>query len=485
MRWAGWTGTSGFWAAVTLAVALLVNLGDLRHPSGALWDESYYMTTTQRYLEGRAQYASHPPLGLMLIAAGDRLAGRNDPAATHAMVALKTVRGDQIPAGYDFFGIRFASALCGALATLAFYAMMIWLTGRARLAALLTIPILFDNALIVQFRAAQLDGPQILFTVFALWAFLGAIRGTRSSHVAFGICVGLATMVRLNGVLLSLLGIAILWADIRRNGFGPGRLRDVAAMLLPFVATVALVLLVHVLASPHLPAFDAAGSKDLLYMTPSYQAWLRDGGMLSPAVVWDAATGYWRFMMADLGGMTLVDANGSSPLAWPFGQKTITYRWVSGPRGTAYVQMVPNLLGWWLAAGAILVGSVGTIATRPARDPDPRRFAIGALTAWYGVFLIANLVLAHGRVMYVYHYFIGLIGAYTVLALLLCGWLDPNGATFARRRQIAKTGGIAIICTYVWLFPLTYNVRIGDRLCRSYDLVVPVVRCIVSARPGG
>lgn len=485
MYWRGWAETSGFWAAATLAVALLVSLGDLRHPSGALWDESYYLTTTQRYLEGRAQYASHPPLGLMLMAAGDRLMGRNDPATTHAMVALKTVDGKQIPVGYDFFGIRFASALCGALASLAFYAMVVRLTGRARLAALLTIPILFDNALIVQFRAAQLDGPQMLFTVLSLAAFLGAIRGVRSSHIAFGICVGLAAMVRLNGVLLSLLGIALLWMDIRRDGFGAARLRVVAAMLLPFVATVALVLLVHVLASPHMPALDEAGSKDLLYMSPRYQAWLRDGGMLSPAVFSDAATGYWRFMMADLGGMTLTDVNGSSPLYWPFGQKTITYRWVSGVRGTAYVQMVPNLLGWWLAGGAILAGIVTTFATRPLRDPDPRRFAIGALTAWYGVFLIANLVLAHGRVMYVYHYFMGLIVAYTVLALLLSGWLDPNDATFARRRRIAKTGGIAVICTYFWLFPLTYNVRIDDRLCRSYNLVVPVVHCIVSARPGG
>ena len=54
--------------ALIASVNFLVGLGE---PRGAIWDESYYLTSTQRYLDGVAQFASHPPLGLMLIAAGD------------------------------------------------------------------------------------------------------------------------------------------------------------------------------------------------------------------------------------------------------------------------------------------------------------------------------------------------------------------------------------------------------------------------------
>ena len=57
-------------AAVILVVAMLatvnysVGIADPHHP---VWDESYYLTSTQRYEDGIAQFASHPPLGLMLI----------------------------------------------------------------------------------------------------------------------------------------------------------------------------------------------------------------------------------------------------------------------------------------------------------------------------------------------------------------------------------------------------------------------------------
>src|SRR5262245_24746031 len=57
--------------AVRAAITFLVGLDQ---PAGAFWDESYYITAAQRYRDHTAQFASHPPLGLMLIAAGDALA---------------------------------------------------------------------------------------------------------------------------------------------------------------------------------------------------------------------------------------------------------------------------------------------------------------------------------------------------------------------------------------------------------------------------
>lgn len=478
-----WTNLPEFWGALVLAVALLVNLGDLENPSGALWDESYYLTTTQRYLEGRAQYASHPPLGLMLMAGGARLIGGRVPETTHFMVALKKVTGEQIPDNYDFFAVRFASALCSALASVAFFSMMLWWTRRPRFAALATIPMLFDNALIVQSRAAQLDGPQLLFTVLALWAFLAALRGTRGANVAFGICVGLAATVRMNGALLGLLGLAILWAAIRREGWGWGRLREAAAMLVPFVATVAAMMLLHVAITPGMPVFDEAGSKDLLYMSPQYQHWLATGGILTPAVAWDAIAGYWRFMLADLAGMTRTDPNGSHPLLWPIGQRTITYRWAASNRGTSYVQLVPNLAGWWAAVAAFLVMLVDW-ARRVVRQERPIRevtdVAATTLCGWYGLFLGVNIALAQSRVMYIYHYFMGLVAAYTLLALLLARWLDPGVPSIATRRRVAILGGTAIIVMFLALFPLTYNVRLSESVCNAYNGVLPVVRCIRS-----
>lgn len=50
------------------AFLLLNRLGEVHAP---IWDEAYYLPSAARYHEGRVQFATHPPLGLMLIAAGD------------------------------------------------------------------------------------------------------------------------------------------------------------------------------------------------------------------------------------------------------------------------------------------------------------------------------------------------------------------------------------------------------------------------------
>jgi len=51
------------------ALATLNFAVGLDQPAGAIWDESYYLTSVQRYRDHTAQFASHPPLGLMLITA--------------------------------------------------------------------------------------------------------------------------------------------------------------------------------------------------------------------------------------------------------------------------------------------------------------------------------------------------------------------------------------------------------------------------------
>ena len=45
-------------------------------PPHIFWDENYHVTSAERYLEGVAQFEPHPPLGLMLIAAGEAWDGK-------------------------------------------------------------------------------------------------------------------------------------------------------------------------------------------------------------------------------------------------------------------------------------------------------------------------------------------------------------------------------------------------------------------------
>lgn len=70
------------------------------------WDENYHLTSAQRYIEGVAHFEAHPPLGKMLIAAGEMLANKNAGIDKHQLVFDKHISGEDLPAGFSFFGMR-------------------------------------------------------------------------------------------------------------------------------------------------------------------------------------------------------------------------------------------------------------------------------------------------------------------------------------------------------------------------------------------
>jgi dolichyl-phosphate-mannose--protein O-mannosyl transferase len=128
----------GILPATVFVVALammnfLVGLGQPPHP---IWDETYYLTAAQRYEDGTAQFATHPPLGLMLIAAGDALLHPNRGIDTRAIGWDKQVAGGRLPEHYSFAGVRLMSAVFAVIGAVVFFAVMLALT-RCVLAALL------------------------------------------------------------------------------------------------------------------------------------------------------------------------------------------------------------------------------------------------------------------------------------------------------------------------------------------------------------
>ena len=179
-----------YWCALGL-VALLASvnfLTGLAEPRGAIWDESYYLTSTERYAEGVAQFASHPPLGLMLIAAGDALLNPNRNIDTRPLARDKHADGRVIPQGFSFAGVRAASALFAVLGAMVFFALMYAITQSTFTALVFSNLFTFENAFITQFRAAQLDAFQIAFTAIALlWLTQSPPKRTMSGDCAASI----------------------------------------------------------------------------------------------------------------------------------------------------------------------------------------------------------------------------------------------------------------------------------------------------------
>ncbi len=480
-------------AALVVALVAAINfLGDLGKPAAPIWDESYYLTAAQRYEQRIAQFASHPPLGLALIAAGDALLHPNRHIDTRHMGWDKKIKGDDIPKGYSFAGVRLASGLFGVLGGVAFFALMFVLT-RSTIAALAFSNLyLFENAFIVHFRAAQLDGFQIAFVIATLLCFaVSARRGPRSSpgvELLLGIGCGLAIMVKANAVVLGLLGvmlvvrrIALGWASVPRGRLLLRGARDGAIMVAGCFVAMAAVLTFHVVFNRVPPiAASPAGEKDLSFTSHTYLAYLRHQRPLSVRVLAAAGRDYIGFMADDYEGVPRTDPNGSRPIEWPLHRGTINYRWDSEGDRTAYVQLTGNLFGWMLALAALIGSAVWLSAARLRRWPSAhpeRRVLMGMLLLQYIAFMAVHMYIGQQRVMYLYHYFIGLVVTFCLVPLLASEVAERWPAVKARQGQLLGAMVVVLWACFIFYSPLTFHRYLTHGQCEWRNVLEHVVNC--------
>ncbi len=465
--------------AVVSSLTLFIGLGS---PAQPIWDESYYLTSTQRYLERTAQFASHPPLGLMLIAAGAALSDDKRGVDAHQLAATKAIAGADVPQDYNYVRVRLASAVFGVIGAALFFQLMLSLTGRIATAMLLSNLYIFENAFVTQFRAGHLDAFQMVFVLMALQLFLrGVMRETSRASETFtlGVACGLAAMVRLNGVFLIPLGAllvthrlwrargqALAWARTGRDGL---------IMTAGFVLAVTAVMTVHVVVSRHPPNLATpAGQRDAGFISPTYRAYLDGERTLSPKVVLAAATDYRRYIAADFDGMTREDANGSSPIVWPLLGGSINYRWDSDGVTTRYLQLAGNQVGWAISLAG-LIAATALVFTRSWTD-QRRRALVGMLLVGYAGFLAMNIALGQHRVMYLYHYFPGLLLGFLLAAISLtearARWPDMAGW----RSGLMIIAGLHLVC-FAFEAPLTYHRPLSHAACENRNWGQTIVAC--------
>jgi dolichyl-phosphate-mannose-protein mannosyltransferase len=484
----------GILPATVFVVALammnfLVGLGRPPHP---IWDETYYLTAAQRYEDGAAQFAAHPPLGLMLIAAGDALLHPNRGIDTRAIGWDKQVAGGRLPEHYSFAGVRLMSGVFAVIGAVGFFAVMLALTRSVLAALLLSNLYVFENAFIAHFRAAHLDAFQLAFALAALLCFVvSARRGQRSSlwlEFTLGAACGLAIMVKLNAAVWTLLGLMLI---LRRIGMGwhsapRARLlltgmRDGTVIASGCLLAIVVVWTIYVAVTPHLlPPGSPAGAKDEAFMSHTYRAYLEGARGFSPMVVLAAAQDYTRFMLADLKGVPKNDRNGSQPMEWPLHIRTINYRWDSDGVRTAYVQLAGNLWGW-LMAGIAVVATIGLLTLqwwRPCPSFDPERRALMVmLLLQYLVFMTAHAYLGTMRVMYLYHYFLALVLAFCLVPLVLAEAAERWRALRAWQELELAVITALLLVSFAFYSPLSFDRPLTHAQCEWRNAVQHIVDC--------
>jgi len=492
--WRGPHGRLRVFCAALLVVALATTnfLLGIGQPARVIWDEKYYLTTVQRYEEGTAQFASHPPLGLMLIAAGDALLHPNRGTDTRSVGWDKQIADERLPPHYSFLGVRLASGAFAVIGAVLFFGVMLALSHSVLAALLLSNLYVFENAFIAHFRAAHLDAFQLAFALGALLCFVvSARRGRYSSpglEFVMGTACGLAIMVKLNAVLWLLLGLMLI---IRRSviGWHGGSrarllftgLRDASVIASGCLAAIVAVWTIHVAVASHRPPVNSsAAAKDRTFISPMYQAYLEGKRGLSPAVVWTAARDYTHFMLADLNGLPKRDQNGSRPIEWPLNERAINYRWDSDGVHTSYLQLVGNPWGWFVADLSLLA-AVGLLTLQrlrpcPSSDPD-RRALMVMLLAQYLVFMIVHVYLGTMRVMYLYHYFLALILCFCLVPLVLAEAAERWRALRAWQEVQLAVIAAPLLAGFAFYSPLSFHRPLTHAQCESRNAIQHVVDC--------
>ncbi|MFO1256589.1 MAG: phospholipid carrier-dependent glycosyltransferase [Sphingomonadaceae bacterium] len=395
--------------ALVAALAGWLCFARLDEPRAPVWDEAYYLTSTARYHQGLTQFSSHPPLGTMLIAAGDMASGRNAHADWRTIGAEKKISAEAIPAGFDYAGPRLAPALFGTLAALLFAALMLELTGSALAAGLLSLLLLADTALLVQFRSAQLDAFQLGFVLAGLLAAVRAHRRQRTrDYFLFGLFIALAALVRANALVLGAMAPLLLWPLLCERDWRGLAARCAAGLAGGMLAAV-LVLAAWIQLTPNMPdPATPAGRQDQAFVSGAHRRALETGEWNLSAAI-NAAVDIERFMANDLAITPPSDANGSHPWQWLAGQGAILYRSDRSSGRQLSIGLVPNLAAWLISLLGVLTSLL------PGRLREDRLRA--ALLAGWVANMAALQWLDTQRVLYSYHYFIPLLLGHCLAAL--------------------------------------------------------------------
>jgi dolichyl-phosphate-mannose-protein mannosyltransferase len=454
-------------------------------PPALFWDENYHIASAYKYLHQVMFMEPHPPLGKLLIALGEYLFHPNQHLNTTSFLSTDFIT--TLPAGFSFVGVRFFPVLLATLSAGLFFSILYQISKDSFIAFLFSSLYLFDNALIVQSRGAMLEGIQIFFVLAALLCFLLLLDRKKSMHLPYfvlGLLVGLAISVKLNGAILLLLFFPLF---LYQQSYLPAKIMISKLLLqgrsdnaqLPDTTPTKIMISKLLLQALLFLSGSALVFGDVYYVH----------AMLSQQVVGNryyAVSNVYVQVLADKQSSDLIyfpiifrdnlhyinlyesrvpkynpkdpNDNGSYPYTWPFGNKTIRYRWEKANGQAKYLYLVGNPVIWF--AGLVgIVSAIGlVITTLVFRRPITNKklfFIMVVLLALYILYMCS--VLPIQRVLYLYLYFIPLIFS---LLLMFIVYVYIFEKAIQRRDKRLLIGTVLfvllIILTYFFFSPLTY-----------------------------
>lgn len=451
-----------------LAFSFFTYFVKYNYPPAVFWDENYHIASAQKYIDGVMFMEVHPPLGKMFIALGESIIQPNKNLDTRKFTETDYIK--DFPQGYSFAGVRLFPAFFAWLSAIVFFFILYFLSKNPHLSAIFSSLYIFENALIVHSRGAMLEGSHLFFILLAIlyWSYLISkkVKIKNISYLILGLFVGLSVMVKATGAITFLLFLFLFVYDNR------GRFQDWHKNIFSLfkIFSVKLIVVIVGISAVFFPVWYIHFSlgknvtSDKFYSaSKEYKNIIANGGTANPMNFFVMLRDNLKYMANYNKGVPRLDVckpdeNGSYPMVWPLGDKSINYRWEKSDDGVRYLYLQSNPIIWLSALIGVILSFVLIVSKfiykLEVKNKKIFYFLI-CFTAMYVSYMA--IMLQIGRVMYLYHYFIPLIFSFIMLFLVFNYIASEHLAN--RKKTVYKfltLFVLTIIASYQFYSPLTY-----------------------------
>lgn len=438
------------------------------YPPSVFWDENYHIASAQKYIDGVMLMEVHPPLGKLFIALGEYLVQPNKSLDTHKFTETDYIK--DFPLGYSFAGVRLFPSLFAWLSAIIFFFILYFLSKNPHISAIFSALYVFDNALIVHSRGAMLEGSHLFFILLSILYFCYLIsRNHRVKNVSYfilGALIGLSVMIKATGAITFLLFLFLFAYDHkerfynwRKNIFSLFKIFS-AKLIITIIGISAIFFPVWYI---HFSLGKTVANDKFYSASEEYKSIIAGGGTANPLNFVVMLRDNLKYMANYNKGVPRLDVckpdeNGSYPLVWPVGDKSINYRWEKNDQGVRYLYLQSNPVIWFSALIGVIL-SLALIVSKFVYKLELKNkrtfYLLTCFTAMYVSYMA--IMLRIGRVMYLYHYFIPLIFSFIILFLVF----NYIAGEYLRNNKRGGYGLLAlflfaVIASYQFYSPLTY-----------------------------
>lgn len=459
------------YSLIILTVSFFTYFKNYDYPPSVFWDENYHIASAQKYLQRIMFMEPHPPLGKLFVALGEYVIHPNDKIASVEL--FKFTQTDYIssfPAGYSFAGVRFFSALFAWLSALIFFYIFYFISKNPHLSFIFSSLYVFENAMITHSRAAMLEGGHIFFILLAILYFVYLTQKTQRKNLLnyfiFGLLAGLTMSIKATGTITIFLFPFLFLFDQREKlkNWSVSKLFlfkkfSLSGLFFAFgvISIFCLVWYIHF-------SLGRVVVNDKYYKaSDEYRKIITDDLVSSPKYFMTMLKDNLAYMANYNKGVPKLDVckpdeNGSQPLLWILGGKTINYRWEKNDAGVKYIYLQSNPAVWLLGLIGIILSLVLIMGKLVFKSPVKNQKLFYLICVFSTLYLIyMAMMLRIERVMYLYHYFIPLIFS-LILAFLVSNYIFEEKIVNKSKNIYLGLiiAVIIIIGIYKFFSPLTY-----------------------------